>query len=294
MQGVEGDEPEPDEPEPIDAEGLTIWRDALGRVLVGRDLEIVTQPIVALRAGSVVGYEALARFAGSPPAAPEAWFRMAAEFGVAPELLATTLRRQLALAEHVPRNCLLAAKVSCLGLDAESVQAVLDQAPLDRVVFVMDGLERFGDGDDPGHLVDLGELIGDLRGRGARIALTIDGRTDLAAVLALAPDIVRVDRRVIDGIERDEATFAAAEDLHAQLEPDGVQLLAHGIETAGELGTLVGLGVPLGQGYLLGRPAPGWARPARPGPPTRPDAPDGRFAHAGGDGDRRADRRALR
>jgi GAF domain-containing protein len=40
----------------------------------------------------------------------------------------------------------------------------------------------------------------------------------------------------------------------------GVQLIAEGIETAGELREIIDAGVPLGQGFLLGRPAP------RPGP----------------------------
>jgi EAL domain-containing protein (putative c-di-GMP-specific phosphodiesterase class I) len=36
-------------------------------------------------------------------------------------------------------------------------------------------------------------------------------------------------------------------------------ILAEGIETLGELDTLRRLGVPLGQGYVLGRPAGPWS-----------------------------------
>ena len=36
-------------------------------------------------------------------------------------------------------------------------------------------------------------------------------------------------------------------------------LLAEGVETTGEFGTLRQICVPLAQGYLLGRPAPGWS-----------------------------------
>jgi EAL domain-containing protein (putative c-di-GMP-specific phosphodiesterase class I) len=35
-----------------------------------------------------------------------------------------------------------------------------------------------------------------------------------------------------------------------------IAIVAEGIETRQELATLVGLGVPFGQGYYLGEPAP--------------------------------------
>ncbi len=44
----------------------------------------------------------------------------------------------------------------------------------------------------------------------------------------------------------------------------GAQIVAEGIETAEELGTLQSLQVPIGQGYHLARPGPipeGWQRP---------------------------------
>ncbi len=249
------------EAEPRDARQLARWRDALGRVLAGRDLEIVTQPIVDLETGSIAGYEALTRFVGAPSAGPDIWFQIADEFGVGPELMAVTLRRQLGLVEHLPKGCLLAVKVSCLGLDADAVQPILEQMPLAGVVVELDEPERFGDGDDPGDFADLSELFSRLRSRGARVAITSDGRFDVSAIAALGPDVVRLDRSVIEGIDRDEAKAALVEAAHAVFDPGGVRLLAHGIETFGELDALIGLGVQLGQGYLLGKPAPGWARP---------------------------------
>jgi len=252
------------EAEPRDARELAVWREALGRVLAGRDLEIVTQPIVDLRTGAVFGYEALTRFAGAPAAGPDVWFELADEFGVSPELMAVTLRRQLALVEHLPKGRLLAVKVSCLGLDADAVQPILQQAALDGVVVELDRPERFGDGDDPGDLVDLAELVEQLRSRGARIAVTSTAGADVPAIDALRPDIVRLDRAVIGDIDRDGGKRALVDAAHAVLDSRGIRLLAHGIELPAELETLIGLGVPLGQGYLLGDPAPGWARAAPP------------------------------
>jgi EAL domain-containing protein (putative c-di-GMP-specific phosphodiesterase class I) len=247
--------------EPEDARDLAAWREALGRVLAGRDLEIVTQPIVDLQVGSVVGYEALTRFPGSPSADPAAWFSVADEFGVSPELLAVTLRRQLGLADHLPKGCLLAVKVSCLVLDAATVQPVLEQSPLDGVVVELDEPGCFGSGEHPGDRNDLVELVDRLRNRGARIAVTSDGRAEVPALLELTPDIVRIGRPVIEGIERDPDRRRLLAQVCQRLDARDARLLAHGIETRAELDVLVGIGVPLGQGFLIGKPAPGWARP---------------------------------
>ena len=160
----------------MDAAQLGVWRGRAGRVLAGRDLELVTQPIVDLRDDTVVGYEALTRFPGAPSADPAVWFAVAEEFGVAPELMAATLRRQFGLSEHLPRGCLLAVKVSCLGLEADAVRPVLEQAPLDGVVVHLDEPERFGHGDDPDDLADLADLVTGLRARGRGSRSTSDGR----------------------------------------------------------------------------------------------------------------------
>jgi EAL domain-containing protein (putative c-di-GMP-specific phosphodiesterase class I) len=239
----------------LNARELAVWRDALGRVLAGRDLEIVTQPIVDLQADSVVGYEALTRFPGAPSADPVVWFAVAEQFGVSPELMAVTLRRQLGLAEHLPKGRLLAVKVSCLGLGADAVQPVLEQAPLDDVVVELDEPGRFGP------LADLADLVERLRARGARIAVTTDGGAGVPAILELGPDVVRVGRAVIDGIDRDSERRGLLVQVRSLLDARNARLLAHGIESRGELDALVDLGVPLGQGFFIGKPGPGWARP---------------------------------
>ncbi|MGZ8762155.1 MAG: hypothetical protein ACXW2Y_02400 [Acidimicrobiia bacterium] len=51
--------------------------------------------------------------------------------------------------------------------------------------------------------------------------------------------------------------------------------MAHGIESRDELDALVGIGVPLGQGYFVGKPGPG-------GPVRRSGAITSRPREAGG------------
>ena len=144
------------------------------------------------------------------------------------------------------------------------MRPLLEREPLEGVVVELVEPERFGDVDDPDDVADLADLVRKLRVRGARIAVTSDGRADVPVIAVLAPDIVRVGRSVIDGIEQDDDRCAMVAEVRELLDARGARLLAHGIESRAELDALVALDVPLGQGYFIGRPAPGWARPAPP------------------------------
>ena len=73
-------------------------------------------------------------------------------------------------------------------------------------------------------------------------------------MLAIRPDLVKLDRSLADGVDRDPAKAAVVEMLGALAGRLDAWLLAEGIEREAELETLVGLGVPLAQGYLLARP----------------------------------------
>lgn len=77
--------------------------------------------------------------------------------------------------------------------------------------------------------------------------------------MTLRPDIVKLDRSVVAGIAEDEAKRALVETVGALAGRLDAWILAEGIETPRELDALVGLGVPLGQGYLLGRPGSSYA-----------------------------------
>jgi EAL domain-containing protein (putative c-di-GMP-specific phosphodiesterase class I) len=65
-------------------------------VLTGAGPEMVFQPIVNLRTGQIVGFEALARFSGPPTKTPDIWFAEAHRVGVGPNLELFAARRALA------------------------------------------------------------------------------------------------------------------------------------------------------------------------------------------------------
>src|SRR2546427_1767882 len=92
---------------------------------------------------------------------------------------------------------------------------------------------------------------------GARLALDDfgDGRSSLRLWSEAKPDFVKIDKYFIHQIEQRPATLQLLQAIKGIAEVFGTTLIAEGIETEDELRTLRDLGIPYGQGWLLGRPA---------------------------------------
>jgi len=89
------------------------------------------------------------------------------------------------------------------------------------------------------------------------------GYASFALIAALRPSVIKIDRDIVHGIAHDDAKQALVEAFVSFGGRIGATLLAEGIEKRVDLATLRELGVDLGQGYLLGRPA-GEPQPPRP------------------------------
>ena len=87
------------------------------------------------------------------------------------------------------------------------------------------------------------------------------GYASFAMIAALRPTVIKIDREIVLGIARDTARQALVEAFVSFGGRIGARLLAEGIERRADLAMLSVLGVELGQGYLIGRPA---AEPAAP------------------------------
>jgi hypothetical protein len=107
----------------------------------------------------------------------------------------------------------------------------------------------------------LREQTAALRARGALIAVDAAGSgcSGLQQLAELRPQLVTLDRSLVAGVDTDPVRLALAEMVGAFAGRIDASLLAEGVETTGELAALARLGVPLVQGWLLARPAPGFA-----------------------------------
>ena len=218
------------------------------------------QPIVDTARGTVVGYEALARFGGPPHASPEHWFAVAHAAGMGPELEARAVRTALAARSTLPPNCFLTVNVGPDALlTAQVAEAFADAGDLRGVVVEITEQSAVADYDA------LAAALGPLRAAGAQLAVDDAGAgfASLKHITMLRPDFVKVDRDLVAGIDTDETKAAVVEALGMFTSRLDAWLIAEGVETTAELDRLLSLGVPLAQGYGLGRPAT-TMRAARP------------------------------
>jgi EAL domain-containing protein (putative c-di-GMP-specific phosphodiesterase class I) len=231
------------------------WRRSLERVLAdpAANLDLAYQPLVDLQRGVVVGFEALARFAGPPSAPPDRWFAAAAAEGLAPRLESLVLERALPTRAHLPPDCFLSVNLTPNLVLDRTVQGVLgDAGDLPGVVLELTEHDPIDD------YAGLRKALTQLRSNGLNIAMDDAGAgyAGLSSLLALRPDLVKLDRSLIAGIDFDPVKQELVELLAGMVGRMDAWVLAEGVERTEELETLIRIGVPLGQGYLLGRPAP--------------------------------------
>lgn len=221
-----------------------------------RQPRLLFQPIVDLTKGSVAGYEALARFDGPVDATPDKWFAAAARAGLGPALESRVVRAALAARESLPPNCFLTVNVTPRALTSAPVMDEFLRGGELTGLFV-ELTEEQAISDPDAMRRDLARL----RDRGAMIALDDagSGYSGLQRLLALGPELMKLDRSLVNGIDENEAKRACVEMLIVLARRLGAWLLAEGVEQPGELRELINLGVPLAQGYLLARPEPPWA-----------------------------------
>lgn len=213
-------------------------------------LWIAWQPICRLDTGEVVGHEALIRGPrGSSLESPGALFAWATRQGMAQPFEAYC--RHLALERAslvlpVTQQIFLNVNLAWPALELPDTSWPPSQVALEIS-------ERNALAED----VAMRDKTIEWRQRGH--PLVVDdygaGFANFEQILALQPHMLKLDRLLIAGIDQDvqrqsmvRATMQMAQDLH-------LIVIAEGIETRAELAALQKLGVPWGQGFLLGRPA---------------------------------------
>ena len=248
-------------------ERLAAARAEILAVIARGDFTTMLQPIVELRTGRRVGFEALTRFTHG---SPHEWFSKAATAGVSVALELAALDAAVRHVAALHADEYLAVNLSAVALCSGEFAERLPALPLDRLVFELTEQTEVTSN------TDVLAVLSTLHEGGARIAVDDagSGYAGLQRILALAPDILKLDLELIRGIDDDPARQSLALAMCQFARQTGATLVAEGIETEAELNTLISLGVGHGQGYHLGRPAaPGTfglgRRTQQQGPPSQ-------------------------
>ncbi|BEL06789.1 hypothetical protein Q0Z83_049800 [Actinoplanes sichuanensis] len=230
-------------------------------------LRIVLQPIVDLDTGRPVGAEALSRFTAEPYRPPNVWFDEAWQTGLGPDLELHAVGKALARLPELPTDAYLSVNVAPDTLVDPRFLAMLDDLGADMARIVVEITEH-AVVNDYGLLLEIADRI---RLRGGRLAVDDAGAgyATMQHILALRPDIIKLDRSIVGHADEDPARRALTAAMAAFAASLGTTVVAEGVETAGEIEVLRDTGVRLGQGFYLGRPAADWP-PANPAPASVP------------------------
>ncbi len=216
---------------------------------LGTGLALVTQPIIDLGTADIAGYEALARVIGDNGRVlhwPDAIVRHPADV-----LQCQAIERALTLSETTPAGHFLAVNVDPQFLTMDRVvAALLQHDDLSKIVIEVTSPHPHLEADGLA-------TIGELRARGARIAIdNVGPTTEASGLRRLVPDFIKVEREIADDIDRRPEALNQLGLLQGVASELGAALIVAGVERITQLDALADARVSYAQGYLLGRPAP--------------------------------------
>ncbi len=228
-------------------------RERVSGVLATRAITMLFQPLYRVADRELTGFEALARFPTDPERPVEAWFDDAAQVGLGHALEFLAIEKALELLPRIDPALKLTVNLSPSAVMSEQFAAVFAGAPLGRIVVELTEhavVESY---------TALRSALASFRARGLRLAIDDvgAGHATFRHVLDLAPEMIKLDRSLILGIDADSARRALAEALTSYGRRIGCEVVAEGVETAAEFAVLEEIGVTRVQGFLTGRPMSG-------------------------------------
>ena len=242
---------------------LELERDLHRAIELGQ-LELHYQPQFALRDQALIGVEALLRWKhptrGYVP--PSQFIPVAEDSGLIVSIGDWVLRQacqQLAAWQresHPPFR--VAVNVSARQFErhdlVESVSNALSEYQVSACWLELELTESLVMGDVAGSTKQLQKL----RELGVQIAIDDfgTGYSSLAYLQRLPIDRLKIDRAFIKDLGGDPDTSPLAQAIIGLAHTLGMEVVAEGIETTQQLEILGSMGCEIGQGYLLGRPAP--------------------------------------
>lgn len=238
----------------------------LATAVASRQLRLEYQPVADLLTGEIVGLEALVRWQHPSLGllAPADFLPLAEETGDIQTItcwVLETATQQAAGWRHTISGCenlWIAVNLSYRQLPDDRTLAAVElvladpAAQADRLVVEISeaALAASRDGGM--------SVLTRLKALGVRIA--VDGfgtrAPTLGTLAALPADLWKIDGAHLDRRGPAPSPEAVLEDLLGQARNLGVEVVAEGIESPGQLDLLRALGCRTGQGYLLARPGP--------------------------------------
>ncbi|MFW5796456.1 MAG: EAL domain-containing protein [Alkalispirochaeta sp.] len=225
-------------------------------------LESYFQPIYNLRTGQIIGVEALLRplTVSGDHLAPAILFHEAEMSGCLLDLEreARLVALKTFSTELPDRDLILflnysSALIDSGGLDPDRILSTVRHYGLAVRNVAMETVESGAQS-----MEELSTFSRSIRRAGFLISLDNFGteHSSLERVALLRPDIVKIDRSIIDGVHESPRKRSVLRSIAYLARTIGALCLAQGLERYEDLAVCATEGVDLAQGFLLGRPAP--------------------------------------
>jgi diguanylate cyclase (GGDEF)-like protein len=229
--------------------------DMCANLTQGKYVQTVKQPIFRLSDESPVGYELLSRYSSSTYEMPDSFFRLCAERNVLTLVDYACLRAGVRTALQLPPYARFHLNIfpsTLLAIPVEHLLALFPK-PLPPDTFCLEISEQQIIG-DPSYLAPAVHAL-----RAAGVLIAIDdvgfGSSCLESLILLEPDILKIDKRCVIGIDQDRARISHLRRYAAIARTLNCSVVAEGIENAAELAVVRSVGIEYGQGYYWGKPS---------------------------------------
>ena len=214
------------------------------------------QPIVDARTGQIFAYEALMRSGGGIHLTPLQILSVAREYNRLYDVEQITLFGIIEQYVHNYRDfngCkVFINTIPGHFLSEEDCAEIMARYGSYLDCFVLELTE-----DDPTTDEELGR-IKRLSRPGNQMQIAVDdygtGHSNIVNLLRYAPQIIKIDRALIEGIDKDTNKQLFVRNTIDFAHQNNIKALAEGVETADELRTVIEFGIDLIQGFYTGRP----------------------------------------
>jgi EAL domain-containing protein (putative c-di-GMP-specific phosphodiesterase class I) len=227
-------------------------------ILARKNIRIVYQPVVNLNTGEILGYEALSR---GPEdtffASPLNLFGYAQKTNQLYSLEKIAREKALAGIKETLRETKLFLNINPQVVNDPSfrpdeISDYLKDLGANTNQIVFEITERTSIDDFSAFRKSLEHY----RQNGFLIAIDDAGAgySSLQAIAEIQPDFIKIDRSLIEDIDKAITKKKLLETFHVFAQKTNSRLIAEGIETEAELTSLKSMEIPLGQGFFLARP----------------------------------------
>ncbi len=218
------------------------------------DIEMAFQPIIDLHKFEIMGYEALVRGINGE-GAPQILKQVSSDelyaFDQRCRTKAIETASELKLCQFLSINFMPNAVYE----PARCIQTTLEAAkkhnfPLDLLVFEFTEHEEIID------IQHISDIVSDYQQRGFLTAIDDfgSGYSGLNLLSQVKVDIVKIDRKLIIGIDQDPRRIRMMRGVHSMLSPIVSKIVVEGIETINELKCMYSLGFRYFQGLYFAKP----------------------------------------